>query len=218
MSVFELWDGVVTVDGETGEAEFPSVAEALLAHLSVTASSGTAETLDVKLQHSPDGVSGWVDITNGDFAQATGATEETITVTGPTWPSVRAVLNIGGTPTNETQTVTITGTPNGGDFTLTFGADETDPIAYNANAQAVEDALVALSSIGADNVNVTGGPGPGTPFSVEFIGDLAGTDVALMVADGTGLTGGTNPDVAVAQATAGAPLTFTARIICAAQL
>jgi hypothetical protein len=84
---------------------------------------------------------------------------------------------------NETQTVTITGGPTGGTFTLTYGGQTTATIAYNAAASAVRTALGAISSVGgAGNVSVTGGPGPTTPYVVTFKGALGMTDVALMTA------------------------------------
>lgn len=104
---------------------------------------------------------------------------------------------------NEIQTVTITGSPTGGSFTLTFNAQTTAAIAWNATAAAVQTALQALSTIGAGNVSVTGGPGPATPYSVTFIGTLAGLNVAQMTASGAGLTGGTTPAAAVTTATPG---------------
>jgi len=99
---------------------------------------------------------------------------------------------------NEIQTVTITGTPNGGTFTLTYDGAETATINHNANAATVATRLEALATIGAGNVAVTGGPGPGTPYVVQFIGDLARLDLPLMTADGALLTGGASPDAAVA--------------------
>ncbi len=107
------------------------------------------------------------------------------------------------TGTNEVQTVTITGSPTGGTFTLTFGGQTTGPIAYNATAAAVATALQALSSIGAGNVTTGGGPLPGTAVTVTFQNDLGGTNVAMMTASGAGLTGGTSPAVTVAETTAG---------------
>lgn len=98
---------------------------------------------------------------------------------------------------NEAQTVTITGTPDGGTFTLTYDGETTAAIAFGANASAVDSALEALPNIPAGGVTVTGGPGPGTPWVVTFTGDLADTDVPQMTADGALLTGGTDPDVAV---------------------
>jgi hypothetical protein len=37
--------------------------------------------------------------------------------------------------TNEVQTITVTGTPTGGSFTVTFAGATTSAIAYNANAE-----------------------------------------------------------------------------------
>ena len=109
--------------------------------------------------------------------------------------------NGGGTAVNEVQTVTVTGTPTGGTFTLTFGGQTTAGIAFNATAAAVDAALEALSSVGAGDVAVTGAAGG--PYTVTFTGALAGTDVGAITADGSGLTGGTTPSVTVATTTAG---------------
>jgi hypothetical protein len=105
--------------------------------------------------------------------------------------------------TNEGQTVTITGTPTGGTFTLTWQGETTAAIAYNATAAAVEAALEALSAVNAGDVAVTGGPGPGTPYVVTFSGQYHGENVAAMTASGASLTGGSSPAVAVTTSTAG---------------
>lgn len=104
--------------------------------------------------------------------------------------------------TNEAQTVTITGAPTGGTFTLTYAGQTTAAISYNATAAVVAAALAGLSNIGDNDVAVTGGPGPGTAWVVTFRGVLGGTDVAQMTATGS-LTGGTTPAVAVTTTTAG---------------
>jgi hypothetical protein len=110
---------------------------------------------------------------------------------------------------NEAQTVTITGTPTGGTFTLTFDGQTTAGIAYNATAAAVQSALEALSNINPGDVAVTGGPGPGTPYVVTFVwGESAGRvgrDVPQMTTSGASLTGGTSPASAVSTTTAGGP-------------
>lgn len=103
--------------------------------------------------------------------------------------------------TNEQQTVTVTGGPTGGTFTLTYSGQTTAGIAYNAAASAVASALVALSNVGAGNVAVTGSAGG--PYTVTFQGTLADTNVVQMTASGASLTGGTSPDVTVATATSG---------------
>jgi hypothetical protein len=104
--------------------------------------------------------------------------------------------------TSESQTVTITGSPTGGTFTLTDSGQTTAGIAYNAAASAVQTALAALSNIGSGNVAVTGSAGG--PYTVAFQGALAHLDVAQMTASGAGLTGGTSPAAGVATATGGA--------------
>lgn len=91
----------------------------------------------------------------------------------------------------KTTTITVTGTPTGGSFKLTYLDEETGSIAYNATAAAVKTALVALNdSLGTDDFTVTGGPGPGTPWVIkaEAGGAITVTTKAL--------TGGTSPDVA----------------------
>ncbi len=107
-----------------------------------------------------------------------------------------------GTPTNEVQTVTITGTPTGGTFTLTFDGSTTAAIAYNAIASAVESALEALPNLDTADVAVTGGPGPGTPYTVTFGGAYAATDVTALTASAS-FTGGTTPGVTIATPTPG---------------
>jgi hypothetical protein len=104
--------------------------------------------------------------------------------------------------TDEVQTVTITGTPTGGTYTLTFSGQTTSAIAYNAAASAVQSALEALSNIASGDVVCAGGPHPGTPVTVTFGGDYDGEDVPQMTASGS-FTGGTSPAVAVTTTTPG---------------
>src|SRR5262249_17476041 len=90
----------------------------------------------------------------------------------------------------------VTGTPTGGSFTLTFGANTTAAIPFNATAAQVQAALVAIASIGTGGVICTGGPLPGTPVDVRFSGSHAMTDVALM-AHSDPFTGGSSPAASV---------------------
>lgn len=100
-------------------------------------------------------------------------------------------------PQSEIQTITITGAPTGGTFTLTFNGQTTAAIPYNATADQVKAALEALSNIGADDIVARGGPLPATAVDVAFAGDFAGTDVALMTATAA-FTGGATPTITVA--------------------
>lgn len=102
---------------------------------------------------------------------------------------------------NAVQTVTISGGPTGGTFTLTLNGQTTAALPYNATAAALQTALQSLPSIGAGNATVTGDDGG--PYTVTFVGGMGGQVVAQMTADDSGLTGGTAPAVAVATTTAG---------------
>lgn len=86
---------------------------------------------------------------------------------------------------NEQQTVTLT-LPTAGTFTLTYAGQETGPIDFDATAQEMEDALVALSNIALGDVDVTK---VGDVYTVEFTGLLARTNVAEMTVDDTLLVG-----------------------------
>jgi hypothetical protein len=105
---------------------------------------------------------------------------------------------------DETQSITITGAPTGGTFTLTFGGNTTAAINWNDPASTVQTRLQALASIGAGNALVTGGPGPATPFIVEFAGTMAKTSEALITLTTNSLTGGSSPSVAIARIQGGA--------------
>lgn len=126
------------------------------------------------------------------------------TILGVTGQNLMDWLGAGlGLHSSEAQTVTITGTPTGGTFTLSFAGSTTSTIAYNAAASVVRAALEALDTVGAGNVAVTGGPGPGTPWVATFQGALAGIDVPVMTGSAVGLTGGTTPAIAITTTTPG---------------
>lgn len=103
---------------------------------------------------------------------------------------------------NAVQTVTISGSPTGGTFTLTGSmqgySQTTAAIAYNASAADVQTALRALTIFGP-NLSVSGSG----PYVVTFNGTLAGTPIPVMTASGALLTGGSSPSVAVANTTVG---------------
>lgn len=101
---------------------------------------------------------------------------------------------------NEVQTVAITGVPTGGSFTLTFDGQTTAAIAWNANAAAVQSALVALSNVDAGDITVTG---TNPSFTLTFGGQYGGDNVPQVTATPS-LTGGTAPSVTTGTTTAGA--------------
>ncbi len=101
---------------------------------------------------------------------------------------------------NEIQTVSIPNITSDGTFTLTYNAQTTGTIAYNANAATVKTALEVLTNIAVDDVAVTGGPGPSTDWVVEFQNNLGLTNLVLMGGDGINLVGRT---ASVAETTPG---------------
>jgi hypothetical protein len=76
-------------------------------------------------------------------------------------------------------------TASGGTYTLEFDGQVTGAIAYNAVAATIQTALEALSNIAVGDVTVSGT----NPFNVEFKLAYAATDVALLIGNGSSLTG-----------------------------
>jgi hypothetical protein len=120
---------------------------------------------------------------------------------GPKAGSAVDVIGYSG-GANEVQTITSTGTPTGGTFTLTLYGQTTAPIAYNATAAAVVAALAALPGNVAGDFTGGGGALP-TAVTVTFIGQYASRDVLQMSANSSGLTGGTTPLMTVTTSTPG---------------
>lgn len=85
------------------------------------------------------------------------------------------------------------GYPSGGTFTVTFGANTTAALGWNISAAALQTALQGLASIGSGNVSVVGTAGQ--YYVVTFIGALAGTNVAELVANFANLTPASTIDV-----------------------
>ncbi len=112
--------------------------------------------------------------------------------------------------TDEVQTITPTGTISGGHYHVTFGGVTSGEIAYNANAAATEVILEAMSSIGVDNVYVTGGPISTTPVVLTFKNTLGRQNVAQCTLTSSLSGGGT---IAIATTTAGVPVTSVANLV-----
>ena len=92
--------------------------------------------------------------------------------------------------TDEHQLITKSGTVSGGTFTITYSAQTTSAIAYNATNATILAALEALSNLAPGDVVLYGGPVNTSPLRIVFQGTLAGTNVAAITVDSTSLTGG----------------------------
>ena len=75
---------------------------------------------------------------------------------------------VAGTAFTRVVTVTLTGAPQGGTFTLTVSGETTSGIAYNASASDVLAALAALPNYAATDFSVSGNDGG--PWTVGIPG------------------------------------------------
>lgn len=122
-------------------------------------------------------------------------------------------LSAGTVPAvNEVQRIVVDATS--GNWRARFNGEDTANLAFNISAAALVTALEALATVGAGNVQVTGGPGNsgGTnPYDVTFVGDLAGTNVVPLIVTDVTLAGGgdsvTVSTIQQGQAAVGATLT-----------
>ncbi len=98
-------------------------------------------------------------------------------------------------PRSEKQRITVKAA--GGTFTLSYSQrigstpQTTGPIPYNAPKAQIQAALEGLPFIGPGAVTVTGGPGSATgafPYTVNFVGSKANTNMQGIGVDGTNLT------------------------------
>jgi hypothetical protein len=97
--------------------------------------------------------------------------------------------------TNEVQTATITGTPTGGTYTLTFDGQSTTALPRTSTNAQIQAALEVLPNVDPGDITVTGTyPGP---FTFTFGGQYASRNVSQITATHT-FTGGTTPGITMA--------------------
>lgn len=107
-----------------------------------------------------------------------------------------------GAGVNEVNTISQGGVWTGGTFTLTCStifATPSGPIQWNTTAAQMQ--LVLVAAWGKGNVECAGGPLPGSPITVKFVGDHSAKVLATLTAVSS-LTG-TAPVVTIAKTTTG---------------
>lgn len=119
-----------------------------------------------------------------------------------TYPQNTNVVK-GTNPVDEVQTLTVTGTPTGGTFKLTFNGSETGTIAYNAAAAAVQTALEALDNVPPGSIVASGGALPGASVVLTFADVWGDQDVSPITVTSKAFTGGTSPNAAIVETTKG---------------
>lgn len=102
--------------------------------------------------------------------------------------AIKVTFGAGGAE-KASYTVSITGAPTGGTFTVTVDGQTTDPIAYNATSATIASEINELT--GVSGANVTGGAFPANTKTVTL------KERAVVTATGA-FTGGTSPAIAVA--------------------
>lgn len=100
----------------------------------------------------------------------------------------------------EVQTIDLSGgdDPTGGTFTITYDGKTTAALAYNASADDVEAALLALDSLNVGDVSVSKS---NFVYTLTFRPELG--NVAEVTADGSSLTSGGTATISIATGTAG---------------
>ena len=171
--------------------------------LPITLAGATLDAITTEI------LAAWNQSLTPEFAEisATGETNDAEEYTGVIYFTADdpgkpfTMVSVIGSGNNEKQVVSLGGTAaTGGTFTLSFGGETTAGIAYNASAATIEAALILLNTIPSGSVSCGGGALPGTPVTVTFQDELAASNVALLVADSSGLTGVTG---SAAETTAG---------------
>lgn len=97
------------------------------------------------------------------------------------------------------QRITVTGSPSGGTYTLTYASSTTAAIAYNATAATVQTALVAVAASVSDAAPLQVYGKAGGPYLVVFSA-RSGKTASVFALGTNSLTGGTTPSVTVAPA------------------
>jgi Tfp pilus assembly protein PilX len=158
--------------------------------------------------------------TNSIGAVATGANQDTtnFTLGIPTGAKILGIqvslerLASACCNVNEVQTISETGSPTAGTFTLTGtppgGSSKTSAsIARNATAATVQTALTASTMYGTGNVSCTGGPLPTTTVTCSFVGAYASMAVSTMTFTKSGFSP-SGATVVIANPTGGAAATL----------
>lgn len=92
------------------------------------------------------------------------------------------------------QFITVSGAPTSGTMILQYGVNFTSALPLTTNAAALQTALRGLTSIGANNVTVSGTPGA---WTVNFVGAFANKPVELLRVRSFTFVGGTKPSINV---------------------
>ena len=175
----EYYDGTATARLENGQ-------------LWLTDNTGGSSGLEVSMAFTGEATLGLPTMAVSTEGGGTLATLASLSASSfiETQNAQNSKLKIDGFPAgtqNEVQTLSMTGgVPTAGTFRLTLDGKTTEAIAYNANAAAIEAALLALDGIEPGDVTAAGTDLINGTVSVTFGGALAGMDIAKMTVSDAG--------------------------------
>lgn len=132
---------------------------------------------------------------------------------------VHAAVAVSAEVSNDVQTVSVSGGPTGGTFTLQGGPlTGTVTVPFNATASGLQTLLTANAGVGAGNAVVTG-TSLASGLVITWTGTLGNTPQNLMTIGTNSLTGGASPTPSVAHTTTGvAFVNHTARQALASKI
>ena len=130
-----------------------------------TSLSGRAISVTTEGNATPASLAGY---TASAFTKSQAAQDSKIKVDG--FPNTSA--------TSEVQTASLSGSPDGGTFKLTYRGETTSDINYNATANDIKTALEALSTVNSGDITVSGPISNGTTFT--FASSLGDVDLLMI--------------------------------------
>lgn len=192
-AVAQIDTAIIPADVESGQTVTFSIGNKTL-EVPLTGSTAAAVATELADAWNASTIPEFAEITAAATTNSSG--NNVITLTSDTAGKPFVVSIAIGSGNNEKQVITLGGTTaTGGTFTLTFNGETTTTIAYNAAASTVQTALEGLASYSSGDFTVTGDAGG--PYTIEFTGTLAATNVSLITASATSLTGSANEEQTV---------------------
>lgn len=158
----------------------------------LTDNASGASDLEISLSYSGDATLGLPTMAVAEEGGSTVASLTSLDASSfiETQNAQNAKLRIDGYPAgsqDEVQTLAITGgTPTTGSFKLTLNGETTVAINFNWSATDIENALLGLEGVESGDISVDGTNLASGDISIQFAGNLAGTDVTKMTVSEAG--------------------------------
>lgn len=174
---------LVDLDEATGSLwEFPlpcyGVITSIAYHV-VDGPSGSGHTVVLSQKVDGDTVGSGVTLTSADVGGLTNGEIISGDVDAYFAPGDGFVVTTNNSDEGTNEVTRITLTADGGTFTVTYSAEESDPIPWDDSAAGIQETLEAVTTIGVGNVVVTrdGIEGDGDHIDIEWTGTKGETNI-----------------------------------------